>query len=32
MWLFTKQGFYSIVSKGERKFHVRARAKKDLRI
>ena len=30
MWLFTKQGFYSIVSKGEQAFQVRARARKDL--
>ena len=30
MWLFTKQGFYSIVGKGEQAFHVRARARKDL--
>lgn len=30
MWLFTRQGFYSIISKGEHEFHVRARARKDL--
>ena len=30
MWLFTKQGFYSIVSKGDDQWHVRARARKDL--
>lgn len=30
MWLFTKRGFYSIISKGEDEWHVRARAEKDL--
>lgn len=30
MWLFTKQGFYSIVAKSTKEFHVRARARKDL--
>lgn len=30
MWLFTRQGFYSIISKGENEWHVRARARKDL--
>ena len=30
MWLFTKQGFYSIVRKGDGRWHIRARARKDL--
>ena len=30
MWLFTKQGFYSIVRKADGLWHVRARARKDL--
>ncbi len=30
MWLFTKQGFYSIVRKDGGEWHVRARARKDL--
>lgn len=30
MWLFTKQGFYSVVAKSGEEWHVRARAKKDL--
>jgi hypothetical protein len=30
MWLFTKQGFYSVVCKGENEWHVRARARRDL--
>ena len=30
MWLFTKRGFYSIISKKESEWHVRARAREDL--
>lgn len=30
MWLFTKQGFYSIVRKEDDEWHVRARARSDL--
>ncbi len=30
MWLFTKQGFYSIVRKDGDEWHVRARARTDL--
>jgi sarcosine oxidase gamma subunit len=30
MWLFTKQGFYSVVAKSEGEWHVRARTRKDL--
>jgi len=30
MWLATQHGFYSIVRKGEREFHIRARIRRDL--
>ena len=30
MWLFTKRGFYSVVRKSDKEWHVRARAKRDL--
>ena len=30
MWLFMKQGFYSIVRKDGDEWHIRARARKDL--
>ena len=30
MWLFTKSGFFSIVRKTDREWHVRARARRDL--